>query len=57
MVVQMLLCGQRYENVLYGFKCKRFRNTRHTFWNIILKLFFKHPALPVKFTLNRNYPR
>jgi hypothetical protein len=26
-------------------------------WDIIVKLFFKYPGLPVKVTLNRNYPR
>jgi hypothetical protein len=26
-------------------------------WNTIVKLFLKHPALPVEVTLNRNYPR
>jgi hypothetical protein len=38
---------------LYAFKCRRFRNTR----NNIVKLFLKHIALPVKVTLNCNYPR
>jgi hypothetical protein len=26
-------------------------------WNIAVKLFLKHPALPVEVALNRNYPR
>jgi hypothetical protein len=43
---------------LYAFKYKRFRNTRHSnILNTIAKLFFKHPALPVEVTLNRNYPK
>jgi hypothetical protein len=29
---------------------------RKRFWNTIVKLFFKHPALPVEVALNRNYP-
>jgi hypothetical protein len=40
---------------LYAFKCKRSRNTRHTV--TIVKLFLKHPVIPVEVTLNRNYPR
>jgi hypothetical protein len=46
MVLEMLLCGE----------CKRFRNTRNI-CNTIVKLFLKHPALPVEVKLNRNYPR
>jgi hypothetical protein len=31
---------------LYTFKCKRFRNTRHSnIWNTILKLFFETPCI------------
>jgi hypothetical protein len=40
---------------LYAFKCKRLPHSN--IWNTILKLFFKHPALPFEVTLNRNYPR
>jgi hypothetical protein len=48
----------RTMNGLYAFKCKRFRNTRHSnIWNTIVTLFLKHPALPVEGTLNRNYSR
>jgi hypothetical protein len=57
--------GECYETVytlndeqFVDFKCKRFRNTRHNnISNTIIKLFLKHPALPVKVTLNRNYSR
>jgi hypothetical protein len=42
-------------NSLYVFKCKRFRNSN--IWSTIVKPFLKHLALPVKFTLDRNYPR
>jgi hypothetical protein len=57
-MVPMLLCGECYENkvlndgYLYAFKCKRFRNTRNTvIFGTIVKLFLKHPALPVFFNL------
>jgi hypothetical protein len=33
------------------------RSTHSNIWNTIAKFFFKHPALPVEVTLNRNYPR
>jgi hypothetical protein len=43
---------------LYTFKCKRFRNARRTnIWSKIVKLFLKHPALPVEVTLNHDYLR
>jgi hypothetical protein len=43
---------------LYAPKYKLFPNTRLTitFENTIVKQFLKRPALPVKVTLNRNYP-
>jgi hypothetical protein len=46
-------------NSLYAFKCKLFRNARHTatYGNTIVKLFLKHSVLPVKVKLNRNYLR
>jgi hypothetical protein len=46
MVLQLLLC-----------RVFRKHSPKSNIWNTIVKLFLKHPALPVEVTLNRKYPR
>jgi hypothetical protein len=57
MVFQKELCNGVPNVTVWQVSRKRLHSPQSNIWNTIVKLPLKHPALPVKVTLNRNSPK